>query len=64
MKFEIKATKEKEEAMYKSIYIKRRLAEKIDQIAAANSTSWNNVVISMIEACLAEQSEEEAEKSE
>ena len=29
-------------------------ADKIEKIAAENDTSWNNVVISMIESCLAE----------
>ncbi len=52
MKFELKKTKEKQESVYKTIYIKRSLAEQIDRIAAEHSTSFNNVVISMIEACL------------
>ena len=52
MKFEIKKTKEKESAIYKTLYIKQNLVEKINEIAKQNNTSWNNVVISMIEACL------------
>ena len=52
MKFEIKKTKEKETASYKSLYIKDKLVEKIDKIAKDNNTSFNNVVISMIEHCL------------
>lgn len=54
MKFELKPTKEKEAAIYKTIYIKRRLAEQIEAIAGANKTSFNNVVVSMIESCLKE----------
>lgn len=52
MDFKIKPTKEKEESVYKSIYIKKRLVEQIDEIAKENKTSFNNVVISMIQACL------------
>lgn len=52
MKFELKKTKDKEETCYKTIYIKQTLVDKINQIAAENNTSFNNVVISMIEACL------------
>ena len=52
MKFELKKTKEKQETVYKTIYIKRSLVEQIDRIATENGTSFNNVVVSMIEACL------------
>ena len=48
----IKQTKEKEERAYKTIYIKQNLVEEIEKIATMNKTSFNNVVISMIEACL------------
>ncbi len=54
MNFEIKSTQKKEPAVYKTLYIKRSLAERIEQIAAENKTSFNNVVISMIESCLKE----------
>lgn len=52
MDFMIKQTKEKEECAYKTIYIKQNLVEEIEKIATINKTSFNNVVISMIEACL------------
>lgn len=52
MKFEIKPTKSKEPSIYKTLYIKRSLADQIEQIAKNNETSFNNVVISMIESCL------------
>lgn len=54
MKFEIKPTKEKEPKVYKSIYIKEAMVAQIEKIARENDTSFNNVVISMIEACLRE----------
>mgnify|MGYP004733006449 CR=1 FL=1 len=52
MKFELKKTKGKEETVYKTIYIKQSLVEQINKIASENNTSFNNVVISMIESCL------------
>ena len=52
MDFEIKATQKKEPSIYKTLYIKRSLADRIEQIARDNDTSFNNVVISMIESCL------------
>lgn len=54
MNFEIKKTQEKEESVYKTLYIKKKQADVIDALAKANNTSWNNIVISMIEACLEE----------
>ena len=55
MKFELKRTKDKQETVYKTIYIKQTLVEKIDKIAKENNTSFNNVVVSMIESCLQEE---------
>lgn len=52
IKFEVKKTKEKESASYKSLYIKDNLVKEIEKIAKENNTSFNNVVISMIEFCL------------
>jgi hypothetical protein len=52
MNFTLKKTKEKETAVYKSLYIKEALAQKIEDIARENNTSFNNVIISMIEYCL------------
>jgi len=54
MSFQIKNTKQKEPAIYKTLYIKQALADEIEKIANENNTSWNNVVISMIENCLKE----------
>ena len=52
MAFVIKKTKQKEPASYKSLYIKEKLVKEIERIAKENNTSFNNVVISMIEQCL------------
>lgn len=44
----------KGEAAYKTIYLRQRLIDQIDKIAAENETSFNSVVVSMIEQCLKE----------
>ncbi len=54
MSFQIKNTKQRVKHIYKTLYISETLASKIDNMAFVNSTSFNNVVISMIEACLKE----------
>lgn len=55
MNFKIKSTKNKSKACYKSLYINELLVEMIEKIASDNNTSFNNVIISMIEFCLFEQ---------
>lgn len=55
MPFVPKKTSKKEESAYKSIYLKQELINAIDKIAADNDTSFNNVVVSMIEKCLEEE---------
>lgn len=52
MAFIPKRTTEKEPAGYKSLYIKEKLIKEIEKIAKENNTSFNNVIISMIEQCL------------
>ena len=52
MKFILKKTREKEISLYKSLYIKEELVKKIEKLAVENNTSFNNVIISMIEYCL------------
>ncbi len=52
MAFKLKPTKAKVAAVYKSIYIREELVKQIEKIAKDNNTSFNNVVISMIEECL------------
>ena len=63
MKFIPKNTKKKEESIYKSLYIKEELSKKIEDIAKTNNTSYNNVVISMIEFCLLDDEDEKNKKS-
>ena len=58
MAFKIKPTKEKQPSVYKTIYLKQELVEKIDTIAAENQISFNNVVVSMIESCLQDMTDE------
>ena len=58
MPFKPKKTKQKVEAGYKTIYLRQSLIDEIEKIAKENSTSFNNVVVSMIERCL-EESESE-----
>ncbi len=49
MAFQPKPTKKKVQAGYKSLYIKDDLAKKIETLAIKHDTSFNNVVISIIE---------------
>ena len=53
-RFKPKETRNKEPAEYKSLYIKEKLIKEVDRIAKENNTSFNNVVISMIEKVLNE----------
>ena len=57
-----KDTKKKESSIYKSLYIKEDLSKKIEEIARINNTSYNNVVISMIEFCLLEEKDKNNKK--
>ncbi len=52
MKFIPKKTKKKEPSSYKTLYLKEELVKEIEKIAKENNTSFNNVVVSMIETCL------------
>lgn len=49
MDFKPKPTKQKVQTEYKSLYIKTKLVEKINKLAVENDTSFNNVVISILE---------------
>ncbi|MCL1790883.1 MAG: DNA-binding protein [Peptococcaceae bacterium] len=55
MAFIPKKTANKETAVYKSLYIKEKLVIEIEKIAKEHDTSFNNVVVSMIEKCLESQ---------
>lgn len=54
MPFIPKQTRKKVEAGYKTIYLRQTVIDELEQIAKDNSTSFNNVVVSMIERCLEE----------
>ncbi len=52
MPFQPKKTRNKVESSYRSIYISDELREKVNAVAKKYDTSFNNIVISMIEYCL------------
>ncbi len=45
-------SRKKREALYKTVYLSKELRDKIERIAKAYDTSFNNVVVSMLEECL------------
>jgi len=49
MTLKLKPTKQKVKTEYKTLYISKELVEKINKIATENNTSFNNVVISILE---------------
>ena len=57
-----KNNKKKESSVYKSLYIKEDLSKKIEEIAKINNTSYNNVIISMIEFCLLDEKDKNNKK--
>lgn len=59
MPFTPKKTQKKVDAGYKSLYLHQDLIDEIDKLAAKHNTSFNNVVVSMIEQCLEEIRKEE-----
>ena len=44
--------KAKKQKVIKSLYLPEELAETVEKLAAENNTSFNNMVVSMIEYCL------------
>lgn len=61
MPFVPKKTKQKVDSRYKTIYLRQSLIEEIERIARENNTSFNNVVVSMVEQCLEDIRKEEQE---
>lgn len=51
MSIYINMKKNRVEASYKTVYLKNDLIEKLDRIAKENDTSFNNVVVNMLEYC-------------
>jgi len=58
MAFILKPTRKKADATYKTIYLPQEVNDAIVAIAKTNNTSFNNVVVSMIEYCLNEPEED------
>ena len=54
MSFIPKQATNKDSSVYKSLYIKEKLVQEIEKICKKHNTSFNNVIISMIEKCLEE----------
>ena len=65
MAFNLKNLDNKVNASYKTIYLKQEIIEKVDKLANENNTSFNNIIVKMIESCLEdlEKSNEENKKS-
>ena len=49
MDFKPRQTRKKVQAGSKTLYIRDELAEKINKLASENDTSFNNIVISILE---------------
>ena len=58
MPFVPKKTRKKVDSRYKTIYLRQEIIEALEKIAQKNNTSFNNVVVSMIEQCLEENEDE------
>ena len=58
MPFVPKKTRKKVESRYKTIYLRQEIIEALEKIAQKNNTSFNNVVVSMIEQGLEENEDE------
>lgn len=52
MPFVPRLTKGREKSFYKTLYLSERLIREVEQIAREYDTSFNNVVVSMIEYSL------------
>jgi hypothetical protein len=57
MGWKLRKTQNKVEHLNKSLYISGDLVQQIDKIATENNTSFNNVVVSMVESCLKQSKE-------
>lgn len=54
MSIEIDFKKNRVNASYKTIYLKNETIDKINELANKNDTSFNNIVVNMIEYCIKE----------
>ena len=64
MPFNPKNIKIKVDACYKTLYLRQELVDAVEKIAQENDTSFNSVVVSMIEQCLEDIQSEEALREE
>ena len=62
MPFQPKKTRNKVESAYKSIYLRQTVIDEIDKLAAQHRTSFNNIVVTMIEQCLEDIHREQQEQ--
>ena len=62
MAFKLKPTRGKRSASYKTVYLPQNTIDDIAAIAKDNNTSFNNVVVSMIEHCLYEEDDKPAQE--
>lgn len=62
MPFEPKKTRRKVESAYKSIYLRQTVIDELDRLAAKHNTSFNNIVVTMVEERLEELRKEEQEQ--
>ena len=59
MPYSFMKNKKKVPSSYKTLYLSNTLIEKVNQIAEENETSFNNVVVSVIEYCLSSETDGE-----
>ena len=59
MPFVPKQTRQKVDSRYKTIYLRQTVIDELDQLAAKHNTSFNNIVVTMIEQCLEDIKKEE-----
>lgn len=52
MPFQPRKTRNKVESAYKSIYLRQSVIDELNGLAAKHNTSFNNIVVTMIEQCL------------
>lgn len=59
MPFQPKKTRNKVESAYKSIYLRQTVIDELNALAVKHNTSFNNIVVTMIDQCLEEIHREE-----
>ena len=62
MPFEPKKIRNKAESAYKTIYLRQTVIEELDRLAAKYNTSFNSVVVAMIDQCLEDIKKEEKQE--